>query len=33
MPEEEIEGRANEVDHLLLRVYEIHKIIIGETAS
>jgi hypothetical protein len=33
MPEEEIEGRANEVAHLLVRVCEIHEIIIGENAS
>jgi death-on-curing protein len=33
MPEEEIEGRANEVAHLLVRVYEIHEIIIAETGG
>ena len=31
MPEAYFEGRADEIAHLLVRVYEIHEIIIAET--
>jgi death on curing protein len=33
MPEEHNEGRADEVARLLVRVYEIHEIIIAETGG
>jgi prophage maintenance system killer protein len=33
MPEHEIEDRADEVAYLLVRVYEIHEIVIAETCG
>src|SRR5713226_3479753 len=33
MPEDQTESRADEVAHLLVRLYEIHEIIIGETGG
>ena len=33
MPEGELEGRADEIAHLLVRVYEIHETIIAETSG
>ena len=33
MSEAQFEKRANEIAHLLVRVYEIHEIIIAETGG
>ena len=33
MPENEIDETANEIAHLLVRVYEIHEVIIAETGG
>ena len=33
MPETEIDETADEIAHLLVRVYEIHEIIIAETGG
>lgn len=33
MPEAYFEGRADEIAHLLVRVYEIHEVIIAETGG